>query len=114
MRRWVRVFSPSRNICEVSGNWLSITSTASGVIRYPIVPPRAVKMPTLRRIGANTGVLGGAAGAWAKTNEGPKAPAASAADDVHMNSRRLRLMIEFLPASGSRLQAPGLVTYLRP
>ena len=84
--RDVRGFSPSRNIGAVSANWLSTTTTASGVTRKPIVPPRAVNRLTLRRTSWNAGTVGGCwpAGACANSDRLPSAPS-SPSDDVVTN-----------------------------
>ena len=104
--------NPSRNIFDVSANWLSMTTTASGPTIQPIVPPRAVNVPTLRRSDVNTGTVGGAgaaAGCCAKSLGEPIAPAAIASVDLTMNSRRF----EFMTRSLVRLQPDTTSALLR-
>src|SRR5687767_3929597 len=61
-----------------------------------MVPPRAVKMPTLRRTSVNCGTTGAAgacpAGACAKSERDASAPIRPS-DEAATNSRRLKVMI---------------------
>src|SRR5262249_19666410 len=56
-------------------------------MRYAMVPPRQVKMPTLRRSGVKAGFSG--AGCQAAAVRGKRAPAAAAVTEVTRNSRRV-------------------------
>ena len=73
-----------------SGYWLSTTMMPPEFTRYAIVPPRAVKIPTLRRTGVNTGFNGGGVccGVCASSLP-PKAPAPIARADVVRKSLRV-------------------------
>ena len=86
--RDVRSPRPSRNIRAVSANWLSTTTTASGLMSQPIVPPRAVKMPTLPRTAVNSGVADGCARSGTLYSADPTTPNV----EVTMNSRRFHFM----------------------
>ena len=50
-----------------------MTTTASGATIQPIVPPRAVNVPTFRRSDPNSGTVGGAAAARLLSEDVPGA-----------------------------------------
>jgi hypothetical protein len=56
--RGLRSFKPASRFGAVSANWLSTTSTPSLLISQPMVPPRWLKIPTLRRSGVKTAGAG--------------------------------------------------------
>ena len=103
--------SPARQTAAESRNCVSTTISASGFDSQPMVPPRPVKSPTLRRSGRNTGVhlamgpagvftgtVGAVAGVSANRDERAKRPAEASNDERRMKSRRF--MPGWLTANG--------------
>src|SRR5690606_5929120 len=86
--------SSGRRASAPSGYWLSTRTAPSRVLSQPIVPPRKVKYPTLRRISRNTGTCA-SAGSVARNAAG-SLPPAHAATDCMRNSRRVQFIGDIL------------------
>ena len=92
----------------MSANCVSTTSRPSALTSQPIVPPRWLKMPTLRRSGVNTAGAGGAAGCCAAARAADKVLAAAASAETWTNLRRFTLMAISLKAQYAGPKYRGL------